>query len=141
MVISMVHLFAKQNVMTALKNKGQIFWTELGLPDETFRVVNTEITKEDGTIEIVPKKEGRKVRISHRLTRINLRIDRKLMELKREHKIKEFRFRRGFYEMEFLSGRWVTIHNVKEILAFFPTKNAVKLRNPVKPKAIRKGDA
>lgn len=114
MVLSFTTIYAKSKVMDFLKKNGPITWRDIiGIVPEIIeeeKKRNPKIVIPDATIQI-----------SHRLTRINLRVNRRLMDLKRRGKIgkRMVKFSKGCFNI-LMNGNWKTLSNLKELGVFFP---------------------
>jgi hypothetical protein len=97
--------------MTFLGQNGPIAWKKIC-------EVVPEITGNSGPDVQIPNKF---VRISHRLTQINMRINHRLGELKKTGKIdkKMVKYRRGCYNI-LHNGKWKPLNNMKTVGLFFP---------------------
>ncbi len=97
--------------MSFLRQNGSIPW-------KTIVVVVPEIAGNSGQQLQIPDKH---VRISHRLTQINLRINHRLGELKKSGKIgkKMVKYARGCFNL-LHDGKWTAQNNLKTVGYFFP---------------------
>jgi hypothetical protein len=122
LIISFTQKYVKNKVMLRLRAKGPIYLSELGFADPTFKIIKRDLIQENGIIEVAEEKQGKTVRIAHRLTKINQRIDQMLKKLKYERKMEGMRFRNGFFMIK-VEAAWKTIRNLKDISKIFPTEN------------------
>ncbi len=77
------------------------------------------------------------IMITHRLTRINLRINRRLRELRRKGKIekKSMKFARGSFNV-LRDGKWKAVSNMKALNTLFPSENGTEVQDRMEDEPI-----
>jgi hypothetical protein len=118
--------------MEHLRSNGSITWKDIIttipeiIEDEKKRVPGKKIVIPDATIMI-----------THRLTRINLRINRRLRELRRKGKIekKSMKFARGSFNV-LRDGKWKAVSNMKALNTLFPSENGTEVQDRMEDEPI-----
>jgi hypothetical protein len=105
--------------MGYLKNKGPITWKDI--ITTTPEIIDDLRKRLPGQEIVIPDAS---IMVSHRLTRINLRVNRRLRELKRNGKIekKSMKFSRGCFNL-LKDGKWKPLTNLRALGAFFPSED------------------